>query len=227
MGSGFARVEHPPIAGSILHESTVQYVNWGSDESIMDLHAGDFTVDVYVYIPSDIGYSPNRFAAYSNGSDDDGMCIEYGRGARRAYLNVKDGNGVYKNASTGQFGPPAAANWYYLRGRRSGEVISIQIGGGTVYTTSGVVGYTTESSPLLTDMTDDTQICYLHIWNNDQGQLSSTPTSPFAVCANTVLRAVFSEEGGNIIVDSSNYKNHGTNVNSVWSSFVPSTWSLS
>jgi len=207
---------------SLYFNGSNAYVDCGNHASVMDLHAGDFTVDVYYQYT---GVTPDYSYLVAQGASGEGWMIYYHETFDRFVSLARDNWALVRNIVA------AAGTWYYVRFRKSvGSImLSVDAGAEGVDAAGGPVD--TYAGNLVLGMNSafglplKGRICYVHIWNNNQGALGAVPTSPFAVDGNTAARYTFSEGSGGTLGDDVGNSN-GSITNATWSTEVPAGWSL-
>lgn len=222
---------------SLVYDNINDNVDCGTGASVMNLHAANMTVDAYWQAPATAAELSFFYA---------GMVSQYTAGVGGWTLQLRRLGTSPNYTITTRFiawGGAAAVvasaaavavtygAWYYLRGRRSGgnlyastnavEGVAAAIAGSTNSVAALTVGnYAALGLGALG------KICYVHLFNNDQGALGAVPTSPLPIGANTAARYRFTDGAGLTLTDDGGNANHGTLNNVAWSATVPAGWTL-
>lgn len=218
-------------ANSLVFDGSGDYVDFGADASIDDLHQNPFTVDVYIYIPVQAELANNtEYVVVGQEDADPGWVLKvqtFTLPTTQIRIEFKAGT-VVRNVSTSV----TIGGWVYIRGRKnSSNRIKVSANAGTEGDSYGAGGNAATGSVYAGQRSGGTdyfkgKICYLQLWSADKGVLAYVPTSPISVDADTELRVTFSEGSGDTVGDDSGNGNHGTRYNATWSTTVPSGWSL-
>ncbi len=206
-------------------------VNLGHAASIDDLHAADFTVDLYwYYTPAPGANFFHTLIGQGDWSTATGWRLSFSNDTERLYLAVIDGAAAAKTTTK-----PAipAENWYYIRLRREDNTIYLSYNAGAEATSATLAaGGTASDLDLTIGSASGThralgKVCYAHLWNNNQGALATLPTSPFPIDANTVARYLFKTDItgiGTTLADDSGNNNNGTITGASWKRAAPTLW---
>lgn len=228
---------------SLFYDRSDDYVNCGTNASLLGLNAGAFTCDVYWRAP-DTSQVWALLTLVSQGT----LTGPYSGWAIHAEF---DGSGNYFRFAATLGGVAAVyyptsktlavgSGWYYVRLRKTG--VGDTSGNTYSWLSYNAVGQNNSRS-WAADVTSATaflhgmngpgnylargNICYVHVWATDQGVLASVPTTPFAVDANTRGRWLYTDGAGSVLTDSSSYANNGTIYGgAAWQSTVPAGWTI-
>lgn len=221
-----------PAQKSLVFDGVDDYVNCGATAAVGSALEGDFTIDVYFEIPSDLATDegPTLFAKPDNAAD-----IElYYWIQEDGSLNFSSYVGGDASCEVQVPGASVVGGWVYLRIRMVNGYLSMSVNAGTevVGETQGLAITASPGDFILGAYSSSGgtyqnrgRICYLHVWDVDQGALSAVPTTPFDVDDNTVMRLMFNEGSGETLYDLSGSEGHGTIEGAVWSDDVPAGWS--
>lgn len=222
----------PVINWSLYFDGVGDWVDCGNNPSIMNLHAADFTCDVYFRTPA-AGLWAN-FSQYFLGIQgvvpNQGWWFYINTLAlpnANVYFYIVDGLGVGQ-VTIRSLNPVAWETWYYVRGRRFGNVMALSVNAGAEHQ-APVVGATLSAQNLFLGRRGaalgilvGSQI-YVHLWNNNQGALGAVPVAPFPLGANTAARWRFQDAPGAVLVDDTGI-NNGNIVGATWQPIAPLGW---
>lgn len=225
----------PGLIPFSLYYTTNDDTDCGNNPSVMNLHQGLMTCDVYWRCPA-LGDLANwgYYALASQGTafvDGWGLYI-YTNALPNATARFAcvDGAGGPRFATTAAF-VLGAGNWYYVRGRISdANNMWVSIDAGAEANGWKAAGGTASASNLYLGQSGNNthhcegHECYVHVWANDQGALIAVPGNPFPIGG--AARYIHSEGAGPVLGDTSGNGNNGIINGATWSPFVPPGWTL-
>lgn len=220
---------------SLYFDGVNDEVDCGDDASVMDLHAGAFTVDVLWRVPDLSGVGDTIFGLVSQGdwsADGWALIMQWVSGNLRPMIAIEDGGGTWRTTGPVITGGLPAGTLIYIRGRRdsSGNLhLHYTTGGGVTTSSSGPwTGATSADDNLLIGKTSvyvaRGNFLYVHIWDSDKAALSEMPTAPLAVDADTAARYRFVEGANAYLDDDSGNGNAGWITGAAWEAVTGANW---